>query len=280
MKIRKLFAYFHLMQVSPAFTLLIYLFLFIHSLKSQELKTKIKNGFYGLVDGREVIVPFEYDTIYYEWKKYYVRKDGMWGVINNHGREMIPCQYDKVEAWFEGKFIVTKSGLQGIVDSTGGMVFNILYDEIDHTAGDSLALVMLNGKWALYKNGNYNYNADSFIFHQPDSLPTFPGCERNDYKNFNEFKKCSEELLFKYIFEKTRYPTEALNKGIQGTVVVQFTIDKNGYISKVIPVRKIGGGCDEESVRVISNMPRLNPGYEDGEIVVTQFVLPIKFTLR
>lgn len=89
-----------------------------------------------------------------------------------------------------------------------------------------------------------------------------------------------EENLYKYLGSNIKYPHEALENGIQGTVVVKFVVEKDGSISNVKAVRKIGGGCDEEAVRVVKRMPRWKPGKQSGKPVRTEFTLPIQFKLK
>jgi protein TonB len=71
----------------------------------------------------------------------------------------------------------------------------------------------------------------------------------------------------------------ARESGIQGTVYVTFVVEKGGNVSDVKILRGIGGGCDEEAIRVIRAMPRWNPGKQRGKSVRVQFNMPIKFTL-
>lgn len=91
--------------------------------------------------------------------------------------------------------------------------------------------------------------------------------------------KGGDDARMKYLIENIIYPKDAREKGIQGTVYVTFIIEKDGTISNVKVLRGIGGGCDEESVRVIKNMPAWNPGTQRGEPQRVQYNMPIKYTL-
>ena len=82
-----------------------------------------------------------------------------------------------------------------------------------------------------------------------------------------------------FIAENIRYPEEAKELGIQGKVYVNFVVEADGSISNVNVARGIGGGCDEEAVRVVKLMPKWKPGKQQGMPVRVQFNLPIKFTL-
>ncbi len=76
------------------------------------------------------------------------------------------------------------------------------------------------------------------------------------------------------------YPKLAQETGIQGMVYVKFVVEKDGSLSNVTLLRGIGGGCDEESLRLVEEMPKWNPGLQNGRPVRVMLTLPIKFTLR
>jgi len=98
-----------------------------------------------------------------------------------------------------------------------------------------------------------------------EQMPEFPG---------------GEEARTKFIFKNLKYPMIARETGIQGTVYITFVVSKTGQISNVAVLRGIGGGCDEEAVRVIQSMPSWIPGKQNGKAVPVQFSFPIKFTLN
>ncbi|HVI44889.1 MAG TPA: M56 family metallopeptidase [Chitinophaga sp.] len=90
-----------------------------------------------------------------------------------------------------------------------------------------------------------------------------------------------EEELARYLSHNIRYPRQAQENGISGTVFVQFVVDKEGYIKDPRVVGKTrGGGLEEEALRVIAEMPRWVPGTQNGQHVAVQFNLPIRFTLQ
>ena len=85
--------------------------------------------------------------------------------------------------------------------------------------------------------------------------------------------------FYEYIAENMKYPTEARQKGIEGKVFVQFVVDKDGSLTDVKALKGIGGGCDEEAVRVIEEAPVWNPGQQRGKSVRVRMVMPITFRL-
>ena len=88
------------------------------------------------------------------------------------------------------------------------------------------------------------------------------------------------EALYKYIAENLHYPEQAKSDGVQGKVVVQFTVMDNGDIVNVEVAKGIGGGCDEEALRVVKSMPKWKPAIYEGKPVNVQYCIPINFKLR
>lgn len=86
--------------------------------------------------------------------------------------------------------------------------------------------------------------------------------------------------IYKFLQGAIRYPEEARELNIQGRVFVTFVVEKDGSITDIKILRGIGGGCDEEAIRLIKSMPNWTPGKQRGNAVRVQFNLPIKFTLQ
>ncbi len=96
-------------------------------------------------------------------------------------------------------------------------------------------------------------------------MPEFPG---------------GEAALAKYLGNNIRYPHIAQENEIQGTVFIQFVVNRDGTISQVKTVGAAkGGGLEEEAVRVISKMPKWKPGKQNGQYVAVYFNLPVSFRL-
>ena len=103
------------------------------------------------------------------------------------------------------------------------------------------------------------------IFFVVESPPCFPG---------------GPQALYKYLSEHLSYPVMAREANIQGTVYLSFIVGKTGEITDVKVLRGIGGGCDEEAVRVVQSMPHWEPGKQRGVPVMVRFSLPVKFILH
>ena len=85
--------------------------------------------------------------------------------------------------------------------------------------------------------------------------------------------------LMTFIAKNVRYPQEAREKGIQGSVFVGFVIEEDGTVSNVKVVKGIGGGCDEEAVRVVKEMPKWCPGKKQGKSVRVSYMVLVNFRL-
>jgi protein TonB len=94
-----------------------------------------------------------------------------------------------------------------------------------------------------------------------------------------EFRGGMKEL-YTYLGNNIKYPVMAKESGIQGVVYVTFVVEKDGSITDVRVLRGIGGGCDEEAVRVVESMPNWTPGKQRGKPVRVQYNLPVRFTLQ
>ena len=79
--------------------------------------------------------------------------------------------------------------------------------------------------------------------------------------------------------ERIRYPEMARKAGVEGRVIVQFVVNEQGDVENATIIRGIGGGCDEEALRVISSA-KFTPGKQRGRPVKVRMSLPILFKLR
>ncbi|MDO9255787.1 MAG: energy transducer TonB [Bacteroidales bacterium] len=87
------------------------------------------------------------------------------------------------------------------------------------------------------------------------------------------------EALVRYIRNNIRYPLNAQESGIQGIVYTSFVVETDGSLSAIRILKGIGGGCDEEAIRLIKAMPNWIPGKQADKPVRVQYNLPMKFSL-
>lgn len=107
---------------------------------------------------------------------------------------------------------------------------------------------------------------DNVVFQVVETMPEFPG---------------GQAALFKYLSENVKYPVIAQENGIQGRVICQFVVNKDGSIVDVEVVRSGGdASLDKEAVRVIKSMPKWNPGKQRGKAVRVKYTVPVNFKLQ
>lgn len=88
------------------------------------------------------------------------------------------------------------------------------------------------------------------------------------------------QFLEKWVYQYLKYPEKAVNEGVQGRVMVDFIIEKDGKVSDVRVVRSVSPELDAEAVKVISASPKWKPGRMAGEKVRTSVTVPVEFRLE
>ena len=107
---------------------------------------------------------------------------------------------------------------------------------------------------------------EEVIFVVVESMPEFPG---------------GAQAMMRYIAENIKYPVIAQENGIQGRVICQFVVEKDGKVSDIQVVRSSGeASLDKEAQRVIGSMPRWKPGKQRGKPVRVKYTLPVNFRLQ
>lgn len=115
-----------------------------------------------------------------------------------------------------------------------------------------------------------------------ESMPRFPGCE--DMAEEKERDGCAQEKMLQYIYKNLRYPELARENGVEGMVVLQFVVVRNGAIADVRIVRNPGVKLGNSGQWIINRMNYLcdpwTPGIQRGQPVKVLYTLPIKFKLE
>ena len=102
-------------------------------------------------------------------------------------------------------------------------------------------------------------------FNVVENMPEFPG---------------GVEAMIAFISNNIQYPADAAKKKIDGRVLVNFVVEKDGSISEVKVVKPGFPSLDAEAVRVVKAMPNWKPGMQRGQVVRVQFTMPIEFRLK
>lgn len=106
---------------------------------------------------------------------------------------------------------------------------------------------------------------DQVVFQVVEKMPTFPG---------------GDAALFKFLGDNVKYPVIAQENGVQGRVICQFVVNKDGSIVDVEVVRSVDPSLDKEAIRVIKSMPKWSPGQQRGKPVRVKYTLPVNFKLQ
>lgn len=98
-----------------------------------------------------------------------------------------------------------------------------------------------------------------------EQMPAFPG---------------GEAALMRYLARSIKYPTIAQKNKEQGKVIIQMVIGKDGNMSDIEVVKGVSPTLDAEAIRVISNMPRWEPGMDKGKAIAVKYTIPVTFRLQ
>ena len=147
---------------------------------------------------------------------------------------------------------------------TEGEVINGLAEGEWKGRVDDSTIVIRNCKNGEIISASVLDNSGKTIYAGLDMVPEFPG----GVKGFGKF-----------LAKNIKYPSAARVMGIQGRVIISFVCEKDGTLNDLYLARSIGGGCDEEALRVIKLSPRWKPGIQYGKPVRVVYSVPIAFTL-
>ena len=161
----------------------------------------------------------------------------------------VPASRYKLKAFYEGYNTVTEKTIYIPADKFS-------YIDID----------LIDGKRHTRKNKNSSSQkvvaSQDSIYRVAEVMPQYPG---------------GPNEMMKYIQENIKYPQSAKDNKIEGRVFVSFVVEKDGSITNAAVLRGIDKECDAEALRVVSSMPKWTPGQHKGEVVRTQFTIPIYY---
>jgi len=124
------------------------------------------------------------------------------------------------------------------------------------------------------------FTGNAFTTLNPDSYETVEISDpQEDLDKMPEFKG-GQEALIKYMVGQVKYPEAAKNNGVEGKIMVEFIVAKNGAIKDAKVLKSVDENLDKEALRVVKEMPKWNPGEKDGKKVDAKVVLPVMFKLK
>ncbi len=215
------------------------------------------------------------------------------------------CTDDKIEALLaehlEYPEVAKVAGVDGfvivrfVVDEKGKAMNHTVDEDPGYGMGEAaLKAVKKFGKWVPGKNRGVAVKVRMTIpvkFKMPqevndpapvvldvydvaERMPRYQGCDVTDDA---EARNCTYQSLSKYMRANLVYPEEAGKQNIEGTVVVKFIVNETGMVSDIEVEEGIGGGCDEEAIRLVKTMPLWTPGMQAGKPVKVRLKLPFQF---
>ncbi|HEY4326082.1 MAG TPA: TonB family protein [Mucilaginibacter sp.] len=164
----------------------------------------------------------------------------------------------------QGKWIIYDENFKEIYAE--GSIYKGLYDGAwKGKINDSVDFEREFNQGKLISNKTlYKYKPNGEIFTKVDVVPEFAG---------------GIEQFYRFLARTIRYPAVARENGVQGRVIVQFIVEKDGTLNDVKIAKGIGSGCDEEAKRVIELSSPWLPGLQNGKPARVTYSVPISFTL-
>jgi TonB family protein len=165
----------------------------------------------------------------------------------------------------QGKWIIYDENFKDVFAE--GLVFNGLSDGAwKGKINDSVGFERVYDQGKLISNKTtYKYKPTGDVFTKVDVVPEFSG---------------GIELFYRFLARNVRYPAKARENDVQGRVIVQFIVERDGTLNDIKIAKGIGSGCDEEAKRVIELSSPWVPGSSNGKPVRVAYSVPISFTLN
>ena len=113
--------------------------------------------------------------------------------------------------------------------------------------------------------GTFAPSEGEAAFDVVEEMPEFPG---------------GPQAMMDYLMKNVCYPKTAFDANIQGRVIAQFVVDKEGTIRGAHVVKSVDPALDAEAVRVINSMPKWTPGRQNGKVVNVKYTIPVNFQLQ
>ena len=148
----------------------------------------------------------------------------------------------------------------GVDNPDGGFIDDGLMNGLPPCNDDSAAVDQQNQDYKLVKT----WDPDTAVFRDPYSMPFYPG---------------GDKALLQDLAENLVYPPEAINNKIDGRVILQFLIKKDGSIEDIKVVQSLSPECDQAAIEAVKKLKLFKPGLVDAKPVNVRYMLPVKFTL-
>jgi len=88
------------------------------------------------------------------------------------------------------------------------------------------------------------------------------------------------KAIYRFLVNNINYPQEALSQGIQGTTLIKFNINKEGNLDNFVIIKQIGGGCEEELIKILKKIPKIRPATKGGIPIDTSIIFPFVWKIN
>ena len=191
----------------------------------------------------------------------------------------------------EGKPIIAATVLVAnttngtLTDENGNFTLEVGSDQSIQVAYIGMSTVTMSVKDCLKKADQTIVLTESDTKKDVKVVASAPQAVTSDDQTFSVVEQMPEypggmRAGLEFMARNLRYPTKAREAGKQGRVIVQFVVRKDGSLSDFKVLRPVDPWLDAEAIRVISTMPKWNPGMQDGKPVSVKFTLPVTFMLE
>ena len=249
------------------------LFAIPNSIHAQNFKFKKKIGKYVFKPKNgKLNYDLQFDEVeFYPYGVWIVKLGKFYGAVDYNGEIFIEPKYEEVRFVRNERALVKLNGKFALVNFDGALEIDFIIDQVDSYYKEK-NLVKVGNDWGSCIEGKFTKQVNP-IFQNPKQEAILKECEKKD-------EKCIEQIILGKLYQELKYPENAIKNGIEGRTLLILTINKNGNLGNVELFKKIGGGCDEEAIRVARLfLSEWIPAYHDGEPVRSQYVLPVRFVL-
>ncbi len=256
----------------------------------------MKDGKWGYIDiQNKVVIPFQFDNAYnFSYSHAIVKINEKSGLIDLNGIFVLQAMYDLLSQQNQ-HIIYKKDNHAGLMDTLGNTASNI-YDDIDYFYKGKIA-IKKDDKWGSWEDGKEDWNDKDIVFFRVDLRPFYKkdcvikskdiyeededGHPLISEKMKDEAYYCNDYKFIGDVYKNVVYPIIARENGIEGLTMTEFVVDEKGKIINIRVKKEIGGGCSEEVIRVLKNLPQwYQPAIKDNMKVKMIYRLPVRFKLQ
>ena len=142
---------------------------------------------------------------------------------------------------------------------------NITIGAFDVEGNDEKGGEVLKAKEEIAQPEPPKHEEETKVFDVVEQMPSFPG---------------GQGALMQWLSSNIKYPVIAAENGVQGRVIIQFVVEKDGSFSGVTVAKSVDPSLDKEAQRVVKSMPKWIPGKQNGSAVRVKYTVPVTFKLQ